>query len=392
MPRHPDASPTTSTLSAAVYSGLAEKAKARAGGFFALQVGDTWRDPPECARAEAWRAAEHARLHAYSPVVGEPVLLDAIEARLRQRFGEAVPQEAMQVMLGATGGLAVVVDTIVDPGDEVLVLAPYWPLIRGIVASRGATPVEVPFFDRLGASGFDPAAALAGAVTERTVAIYVNSPNNPTGRILPPEVVDVIASLARRHDLWVISDEVYEDLAYVDPGRPVWTHPGLRDRTIANHSFSKSHAMAAARVGYTHGPVEVMRAVRGVQTFKTYCAPRPFQYGAARALAEGDAWLAETRASYAAAGRRAAEALGVSAPQAGSFLFFDASPFFRPGEDLAKFLERCLDEAGVLVTPGSAAGKAYGTFVRLCFTVVPPEELERALGGLARVMRRPGTA
>ena len=110
---------------------------------------------------------------------------------------------------------------------------------------------------------------------------------------------------------------------------------------------------------------------------------------AARALAEGDAWLDETRGLYAAAGRRAAAALGVPAPEAGSFLFFDAAPFFRPGEDLPRFLERCLDDAGVLVTPGTAAGRDYGTFVRLCFTVVPPDELELALAALGAVLRRP---
>ncbi len=388
MPRHPSVSPTTATLSASVYSALAERAKARGGRVYHLQVGDTWRDPPACARAEAQRSADHPRLHAYSPVVGEPVLLDAIEARLRARHGVAVPRDALQVMLGATGGLAVVVDTLVDPGDEVIVLAPFWPLIRGMIASRGATPVEVPFFDRLGAPGFDPEAAIARAIGPRTAAIYLNTPNNPTGRILPPEVVDAIARLVRAHHLWVISDDVYEDLAYAPQAPPVWAHPALRDRTIANHSFSKSHALAGARVGYAHGPVEAMRAVRGVQTFLTYCAPRPFQLAAARALAEGDAWLDETRALYAAAGRRAAAALGVPAPEAGSFLFLDAAPFFRPGEDLPRFLERCLDDAGVLVTPGSAAGKDYGTFVRLCFTVVPPDELEQALAALGAVFRR----
>jgi N-succinyldiaminopimelate aminotransferase len=364
MPRHPAVSPTTATLSASVYSALAERAKARQGRVFALQVGDTWRDPPACARAEAQRSADHPRLHAYAPVVGEPALLDAIETRLRTRHGVAVPRDGLQVMLGATCGLAVVVDTLLDPGDEVIVLAPYWPLIRGVVAARGAAPVEVPFFDRLGAPGFDPERAIAEAITPRTAAIYVNTPNNPTGRILPREVVDAIARLAGAHDLWVISDDVYEDLAYVPQPPPVWTHPALRARTIANHSFSKSHAMAGARVGYTHGPPEVMRAVRGVQTFKTYCAPRPFQLAAARALA------------------------GVPAPEAGSFLFVDAAPSFRPGEDLPRFLERCLDEAGVLVTPGTAAGKAYGTFVRLCFTVVPPDELDLALAALGRVFRR----
>src|SRR5512138_43587 len=322
MARHPDVSPTTSTLSAGVYSALVERAKARGDRIYALQVGDTWRDPPACARAEAQRTADRPRLHAYAPVQGEPVLLDAIQERLRERFGEAVDREAIQVMLGATAGLAVVVNAIVDPGDEVIVLAPFWPLIRGIVAARGATAVQVPFFDRLGAHGFDPEAAVVRALTPRTTAIYVNTPNNPTGRVLPRDAVDALARVARRHGLWVISDEVYEDLAYVDPGPPVWTHPDLRGRTLATHSFSKSHALAGARVGYTHGPLEAMRAVRGAQTFLTYSAPTPFQFAAARALAEGEEWLRETRALYAESGRRAAHALGLPAPEAGAFVFF----------------------------------------------------------------------
>jgi N-succinyldiaminopimelate aminotransferase len=270
----------------------------------------------------------------------------------------------------------------------VIVLAPYWPLIRGMIASRGAVPVEVPFFDRLGRAGFDPEAALARAVGPRTAGIYVNTPNNPTGRVLPGEVASAIARLARAHGLWVVSDDVYEDLCYVPRPPPLWVHPALRERTVATHSFSKAYALAGARVGFTHGPRAIMKAIRGVQTFKTYCAPRPFQHAAARALAEGDAWLAKARATYADAGRRAAAALGVPAPEAGSFLFLDAAPFFRPGEALPAFLERCLDEAGILVTPGAAAGAAYGTFVRLCFTAVPPDELDRALAALRKLLGR----
>jgi N-succinyldiaminopimelate aminotransferase len=388
MPRFPDASPTTATLSDAVYSSLAAKARAHAGPVYALQVGDTWLEPPEFARAEAQRAADHPRLHAYSPVQGEPALLDAIQARLLARDGERVDREDLQVMLGATAGLAIVVDTLFDPGDEVLVLAPYWPLIRGMIASRGAVPVEVPFFDRLGRPGFDPEAALARAVGPRTAGIYVNTPNNPTGRVLPGEVISAIARLARAHGLWVVSDDVYEDLCYVPRPPPLWAHPALRERTVATHSFSKAYALAGARVGFTHGPRAIMKAIRGVQTFKTYCAPRPFQHAAARALREGDGWLAAARATYADAGRRAAAALGVPPPEAGSFLFFDAAPHFRPGEALPGFLERCLDEAGILVTPGAAAGAAYGTFVRLCYTVVPPDELDRALAALRKLLGR----
>lgn len=385
MARYPDPSPTAATLSDSVYSSLAEKARSRPGRVFALQVGDTWLEPPPFARAEAQRSADHPRLHNYSPVQGEPALLDAVQARLRSRFGERVERDAIQVMVGATCGLSVVVDAILDPGDEVLVLAPFWPLIRGIVASRGAVPVEVPFFDRIGSRGFDPEAAVAKAIGKRTAALYLNTPNNPTGRVLPEEVVAALAGLARRHGLWVISDDVYEELCYLEPPPPIWTRPGLRERTFANHSFSKCYAMAGARVGYTHGPPGPMQAVRGVQTFKTYGAPKPFQLAAARALTEGDAWLAETRARYAESGKRAATALGLPPPQAGSFLFFDAAPHFRSGEALPGFLERCM-EAGVLITPGAAAGAAYQTWVRLCYTAVPPEDLDEAMSRLRGVL------
>ncbi len=388
MARHPNSSPTAATLSDRVYSALVEKARARPGRLFHLQVGDTWLEPPPFARAEAQRSEDHPRLHNYSPVQGEPALLDAIQARLLSRFGERVERDAIQVMVGATCGLSVVVDAVLDPGDEVIVLAPYWPLIRGIVASRGAVPVEVPFFDRLGAPGFDPEAAVARAIGPRTAALYLNTPNNPTGRVLADEVVEVLGGLARRHGLWIVTDDVYEDLCYVDRPRPAWARPDLRDRTLANHSFSKAYAMAGARVGYSHGPAAVMQTIRGVQTFKTYCAPRPFQLAAARALAEGDPWLDGTRAAYAAAGRRAAQALGLPAPQAGAFLFFDASRWFRPGEGLPGFLERCA-EAGVLLTPGSAAGAAYQTWVRLCYTAVAPEDLDEALSRLRSVMAIP---
>jgi N-succinyldiaminopimelate aminotransferase len=130
-----------------------------------------------------------------------------------------------------------------------------------------------------------------------------------------------------------------------------------------------------------------MRAIQAVQTFTTYCAPRPMQLGAARALREGDAWVANARALYREAGNLAADALGVARPEGGTFLFIDARPFFRESEDVMGFLGRCLD-AGVLLTPGSASGEAHEGSVRLCFTSVPKAELEDALEKLAPIFGR----
>lgn len=390
MPRPFDLSASVSTLSDRVYGALVDEARKRPGPIHALNVGDTYLEPMPAARAEAQLSADNPRLHNYAPVQGVPKLLDAIVDRVRRAHGAALQQEDVQVMLGATGGYTVVCSTLLDPGDEVIILSPFWPLIRGIVRSRAAVAVELPFYDRLADPAFDPEAALEGVITERTVAVYVNSPNNPSGCIPSDDVVAAIAGVVRRHGLWLWCDEAYEDLWYgPERPQPLWLRHDLRERSIVCHTLSKSYALAGARVGYTHGPREVMQAIRGVQTFLTYCAPRPLQLGAARALDEGDAWVEDARRRYAEAGRRAAEALGLPAPQGGTFLFFDAQPHFKPGEDVHGFLHRCLD-AGVLLTPGSASGKDYASWVRLCFSVVPPHELDDAIERLRGVLSAPG--
>lgn len=386
MPRHPAISPTASGLSDRVYSELT--AKARGARVFPLHVGDSWLEPPVSLRAESQRTARHPHLHAYPPVQGEPTLIDAIVEMVARR-GLRIDRAHVQVTLGATSGLAVVCDTLLDPGDEVLLLAPFWPLIRGIIRSRGARAVEIPFFTRLdelvalGESGI--AALLESHVGPRTAAIYVNSPHNPTGRVLPVVVLDAIARVAAKHDLWVIADAAYDDLAYVPQVAP-WAHEPLLARTVAAHTLSKSYAAAGIRVGFLHGPEEAMSAIRAVHTFRAYAAPRAFQLGAARTLHEGASWLAEARSIYEAAGRRAARVLGVPPPEGGSFLFFDTQRFLREGETTCvPFLERAL-AAGVLLTPGSACGDDYARWSRLCFTCVPPSDLDDALAALHTVL------
>ena len=387
MPRFPTISPSSASLSDRVYSVLAQKARGRSGPIYPLHVGDTYREPLLAARAEEQRTAAHPRLHNYSPVQGEPALLDAIQDDVRARTGVALDREAIQVTAGATSGFSVACVTLLDPGDEVIVLSPFWPLIRGIITSRGATAVELPFWTRVGEPGFDVEAAILSVVTPRTVAIYVNSPNNPTGVVLDASSSDAIARVARRLDLWVLCDEAYEALVYREgPRTPLWAREDLRDRAFGAHTFSKSYGLAGARVGWVHGPLDAMQALRGVHAFQVYAAPRPMQLGAARALREGGPWIEETRRLYAAAADATARAVGVATPPAGTFLFFDATPHLREGEELMGFLERCLD-AGVLLTPGTASGRDYARWVRLCFTAVPPAELDDALTRLARVLR-----
>ncbi len=388
MPRFPTPSPTVQTLSADLYSALAERVRRSPGEVFRLHVGDTWREPWEGARAEAQRTADRPLLHTYSPVHGEPELLDAIVARTERRHGVTRARAAVQVVAGASSGISVICQALLDPGDEVILPAPFWPLVRGIIASRGAVPVQLPLWDRLGDPGFDVEAALEAAVTPRAAALYLNSPHNPTGHVLSPAHLDAVARVAQRHDLWIISDEVYEDLYFgPDPPPTAWTHPGLADRTLAVHSVSKAYGLAGARVGWVHGPEAAVAAVRAVHTTQVYCAPHPMQLGAARALREADPWLAQARDLYREAGRRAAEAVGIAPPEAGTFVFFDAAPWLDGAPDVTPLLLRLADQ-GVVLTPGASAGDAYPTWTRLCFTAVAPAALDEALSRLRRVLGR----
>lgn len=388
MPKFPRVAESSSGLSDAVFSKLVARAKtSQLPRLYPLHVGDTYLDPLESARAEAFSCAEHPRLHNYAPVQGEPVLLDAIVRHVERRSGVVLDRELVQVVSGATAGVAVVVDALLSPGDELLLPAPFWPLVRGTTQRRAARPVEVPLWDRL-ERWRDTAsleAYLEGFVTPRTSAIYINTPHNPTGHILSSHHLDAIAAVAERHGLWVISDEVYEELWFDEEPPPAWTHPRIRPRAVVVHSVSKAYALAGARVGFVHGPAPAMQAIRGVQTFLTYCAPRPFQLAAARALDEGRAWIARARDHYRELAQRAADALEVARPAGGTFLFVDTRGRRREGETAWALLERCVD-AGVLVTPGTASGADYEDWFRICFTTLPPADLDEALARLRRVL------
>jgi N-succinyldiaminopimelate aminotransferase len=385
MPQPPSLSRTSDGLSAGVYTSLLALAQTHAPEVFPLNVGDTHLLPPECARAEHLHTKDLPSLHNYAPVQGEPALLDAIVADSGRR-GFPLERSLVQVTAGATSGLDIVCRALFEPGDEVIVLSPYWPLIRGIVRASGATLVELPCFTELRKGEFDLASALRSVVSERTAGIYVNHPNNPTGVVLNAREIDTLATFAQAHNLWLLEDAAYELLSFEDTPTPLWTHRALRERTVTAHTFSKSYGMAGARVGFVHGPERAMHAIAGLQTFVTYCAPRPMQHAIARALTspEGPAWVAHARASYAEAAARTSRVLGIPRPQSGTFSFFDTRPFLTPGETPILWLERCA-RAGVVLTPGFATGAAYADWARLCFTSVPLNTLDRALGALSRL-------
>jgi N-succinyldiaminopimelate aminotransferase len=344
-----------------------------------LNVGDTWLPPIPGARLEDLREEEHPGLHRYLEPRGLPELLEGVVEKLRARNGLVCGPESVVITAGATGALACAVAACAEPEEEVLLLAPFWPLIRGIVQTFRARPVEVPFYDRVD-SAEAARAAVEARLTPRSVALYVSTPSNPTARVLPEEWLAALAELARRENLWLLSDEVYEDFVY--RGKHVSIARFAPERTLTAFSFSKAYGMAGHRVGYLCAPPELAAAAEKVVTHTFYQAPTGAQLAALRALERGLAWQDSARGAYRRAGDDAARVLGLPAPEGGTFLFLDLRG--RPG-GAARFLEEAL-AAEVALARGAACGEAYAEFARLSFTAVPPEEVAAAVRRLAPLL------
>jgi N-succinyldiaminopimelate aminotransferase len=328
---------------------------------------------------------EHPGWHQYAPPRGLARLREAILEKVRSENRLPAEADGLLVTAGATGALSAALGALLDPGEEVLVLAPYWPLIPGIVRAWGGEPVEVPFYDRVGTPQ-EAAQALGPRAGARTVGLYVSTPSNPTGRVLSREILEGIARFARERDLWILSDEVYE--AYVYRGQHVSIGELAPERTLTVFSFSKTYAMAGNRVGYLVGPPEAVDRILRVATHTVYCAPAAGQIAALRALERGRSWLEEVRARFQATGEEVARRLGVDPPQGSTFLFLDIRQRLDERGPVG-FLEDAL-EAGLAVAPGSACGRDYAHWIRICYTVVPPADALEAAAILARLLGRAG--
>ena len=383
MASHPNVSSTATGLSDSVFSRLAARAKEMSGDITPLHVGDTYLEPPACAQSETLSTTDHPGLHQYAPVRGTRQLLDAICQRIEARHQRTVPANQIQVVSGATSGISIVCQTLLDPGDEVLLPSPFWPLVRGIIRARGAVAVEIPIMHRLQEAELDIEAELSKKLSDKTRALYINTPHNPTGTLLSPEQIRTMLHFAHKHNLWVIADEAYQDLYFGDlPPKATWTYEEARGRTIACHTLSKSYGLAGARIGYIHSDnKDALRAIRGVQTFQTYCAPKPMQTLGAKALLEGNDWTKRALEGYRACAQTIADTLSIPMAQGGTFLFFDASKYMpETGQEGAlPFLERALEKTRILFTPGSACGTDFHDWVRVCFSSAPHEKVAAAM-------------
>ena len=321
---------------------------------------------------DAAKAAIDGGRNQYPPGPGVPELLEAISAHQSRFYGIPVdPAREVLVTAGATEAIASVVLALCEPGDEVVTFEPYYDSYAATIALAGATRrtsvLRFPDF------AVDEA-SLRAAFSARTRLVLLNTPHNPTGKVFTRAELDLVCSLAREHDAWVVTDEVYEHLTF--DGRehiPVATLPGMADRTITISSSGKTFSATGWKVGWLCGPAQAVAAARTVKQFLTYVASGPFQPAVATALALGDevyAGLAaslERKRDLLCAGLSAA-GLSVSRPAGTYFVIADAAPL--GAIDALQFCRELPGLCGVVGVPVSVFhddADAARTLVRFAF-------------------------
>ncbi|MEU6866018.1 pyridoxal phosphate-dependent aminotransferase [Streptomyces sp. NPDC046876] len=345
--------------------------------------------PAQIAEA-ASRAVLGGLGNQYPPGPGVPELRAAV-ARHQQRFYglEHDPDTEVLVTAGATEAIAAALLALLEPGDEVVALEPYYDSYAACIAMAGATRVPVTLRPHAGSFTLD-LDELRAAVTPRTRLLLLNSPHNPTGTVLGPAELAAVAELAVERDLLVVTDEVYEHLVFDGVHTPLASLPGMHGRTVTISSAGKTFSFTGWKVGWITAAPELVAAVRSAKQFLTYVSSGPFQYAIAEALDLPDSYYADFRADLAAkrdllADGLAAAGFEVYRPQGTYFITTDITPL---GEkDGLAFCRSLPERCGVVAIPNQvfyddqAAGAAQ---VRWAFCK-RTEVLEEAVARLGRL-------
>ena len=323
----------------------------------AVNLGQGFPDfacPPELKDAAV--EALHADLNQYAITWGAKPLRDAIAAKTARWYPDwAVdPETEVTVTCGATEGMIAAFLAILDPGDEVIVFEPFYENYGPDAILSGAVPRYVTL--REPDWSFDPD-ELRAAITPRTRGLVLNSPHNPTGKVFDRTELEAIAAVCREHDLVAFTDEIYEHIVYVGEHIPLATLPGMRERTVAVNSTSKTYSVTGWRVGWVIAPPELTAGVRKTHDFLTVGAAAPLQHAAAVALAMPDDYYERLGSDYRA--RRdlllpSLEAAGfrVFAPDGAYYVMTDIAGV--TSEDDVAFARRLVRDPGVAGVPGSS--------------------------------------
>jgi aspartate aminotransferase/aminotransferase len=353
-------------------------------GVIHLEVGEPDAPTPAHIIEGAFRAAREGWTR-YSPNAGLASLREKVAARVSRRSGQAVPAERIVVTTGAVGGLYSALMSVLDPGDEVLIPDPGWPNYEAIAHLAGARAVR---FALSAQRKFLPdMEEIRRLTSERTKAILINTPGNPTGAVFPRELLRSLVEHCRGTGIYLVSDEVYEDIVFEGEHVSAGAFDAA-DRVFVVSGASKSFAMTGWRLGWLVCPPQLAGVATGLQEPVTSCASTIAQKAAEAALDGGDACVRELAAAFRRRRDMVVEVLGKQGllPMVPAGAFYALVDVSRTGQDSLSVCKRLLQTHGVAAVPGITFGPASDRYIRIAFTVAD-DELRAGLSRLADFLK-----
>jgi len=354
-----------------------------------LTIGEPDFTTPEPITRAAIASLEAGETH-YTANGGMLELRGLIADDLARRNGVTyLPRSELVITVGASEGLDATLRAICNPGDEVIYHEPCFVAYAPCIELAGGVPVAVP--TDAAADFAVSAEQIERAITPRTKAIFLGYPNNPTGAVLDEPALRGIAAVAERHDLLVITDEIYEQLVYGDYHHvTIAALPRMRERTVLIGGFSKSYAMTGWRIGYVAAPAQLMEGIAKVHQYGIMCAPTPAQFAAIEALRSGQPFVAEMHAEYDRRRQlmtRRFNEIGLRCfePRGAFYCFPNVTD--ATGHDDETFAQLLLEEERVGVVPGSAFGPSGAGHIRACYATAY-EQIEVAMDRIERFVAR----
>ena len=352
-----------------------------------LGVGEPDFDTPWHIRDEGIYSLEKGKTF-YTSNAGLKELRQEICNYLHRKHGITYdPLHEVLITVGGSEAIDMGLRAMVNPGDEVLIPQPSYVSYEPCAVLAGAAPVII---NLKAENEFRlTARELEAAVTEKTKILILPFPNNPTGAIMERKDLEAIAEVIIKHDIYVMSDEIYSELTYKGRHVSIAELPGMKERTILINGFSKSYAMTGWRLGYACGPAAIMEQMTKIHQFAIMCAPTTSQYAAVEALKNGDEDVVEMRTAYNQRRRylmNAFREMGLECFEPyGAFYVFPCIREFGMTSD--EFATRFLEEEKVAVVPGTAFGDCGEGFLRISYAY-SLEKLKVAIGRLERFVRR----
>ena len=332
-----------------------------------LGVGEPDFDTPWHIRDEGIYSLEKGRTF-YTSNAGLKELKVEISKYLNRRFGLQYDyNKEILVTVGGSEAIDIAMRAMLDPCDEVLIPQPSYVSYLPCCVLANGTPVTI---ELKAENEFRlTAEELEAAITPKTKLLVMPFPNNPTGAVMEKKDLEAVAEVIKKHDLFVLSDEIYCELTYLEKHVSIASLPGMRERTIVVNGFSKSHAMTGWRLGYAYGPAEIIKQMLKIHQFAIMCAPTTSQYAAVEALKNGDEDVAMMREQYDARRRYLMERfkeMGLECFEPfGAFYVFPCIKEFGMTSD--EFANRLLQTKKVAVVPGTAFGDSGEGFIRISY-------------------------